>query len=66
MSNNPPYAVVELDRETYDFIVANCESNMAFGLNALGMVKEQSSLEKIVESIEQFKALKKKVEASKL
>ena len=68
MNNNPPYAVVELSKEQYDFILRNCDSNIRAGLSILtttGKTSEPMEV-KIVELIEQFKNIKKVVEKSKL
>lgn len=66
MSNNPPYRVVELDKETYEFIIANCDQNITFGLNALqNPAFSRPTLEKLVDVMEKFKAVKKALEAGK-
>lgn len=62
--NNPPHKVVELDKETYDFIIGNCDSNIAFGFRALEGMQSRDLMEKVVANIEQFKKLKKLLENS--
>lgn len=64
-SNNPPYAVVELDKASYDFIMKNCDDNIVFGLNALMAVSEDSA-RKLVDLMESFKAIKVSLEKGKL
>jgi len=64
-SNNPPYAVVELDKASYDFIMENCDNNIAFGLSALMTVSE-SGARKLVDLMESFKAIKASLEKGKL
>lgn len=73
MSNNPPYAVVELTREQYDFLVDNCAVNMSQGLamvDPCGPLREQplpmSTVRKIVDMVEKFRGVKAAVEKGKL
>lgn len=64
-SNNPPFAVVELDEETYNFLIRNCDQNIAFGLGALQTLSIGGA-EKMVVILESFKELKKRTEKGKL
>ena len=66
LTNNPPYAVLNLTEEEHKFLLGNCESNIVFGLNSLQMIEDRRSAERMVEVIEQFKNLKQKLERSKL
>lgn len=65
-TNSPPHAVLELTEEEFTFLLGNCESNIMFGLNSLQVIEDRSTAERMVEVIEQFKNLKKKLERSKL
>lgn len=58
--NNPPI-LVEMTPEMADFVVLNCESNMHFALANLQTVSRPTA-EKLVEQIENFRALLKAVE----
>jgi hypothetical protein len=63
-SNNAPYAVVELTKDQYDFLIRNCETNMLQGLNAVdpcGPMADKlsrSTITKLVDLIEEFRSLK--------
>lgn len=63
-TNNPPYKIVSLTKEQYDFVLHNIETNMIFGLAALQQLKERTTQEKMVALLEQFKDLKKAFEAA--
>ena len=55
MSNNPPEVVVKMDRKTAEFLLENCETNIAFSLGTLQTVSRETAV-KLVELIENFKA----------
>lgn len=61
--NNPP-VLIELTREEAAFLRENCESNVAFGLTALGSLTSRDLQEKMVRNIELFKAILDKVKLS--
>lgn len=58
-SNNPPYKVVELTKEQYEFLLDNCDTNISMGLEALPAMQSNESIQRIVDLIEQFKSVKK-------
>lgn len=63
--NNPPAAVVELSQEEYDFLVANCDSNIMLGLNVMqemGYDMSEEALRELVDLTEKFKKLKDKLQ----
>lgn len=63
MSNNPPYKSVYLSKEEYDFLMENCDTNIVFALNAMqNLDMGRSSLVKMVELLEKFKAIKSRLE----
>lgn len=64
MSNNPPDKLVSLTKAQWEFLISNCDSNIAFGLANLQNVTNRSTAEKLVEMLEQFKAVKKALEAA--
>lgn len=66
MSNNPPYAVLELTEEDYAFLLKNCDSNITFGLSALSVLTTRESAHEMVDLIEKFKGLKEKLNKAKL
>lgn len=61
MSNNPPEVLVGLSLEQAEFIIKNCDANVQFALSRL-MDVEEDTARKMVEQMEQFKALKSLVE----
>lgn len=65
LSNNPPKAIIELDKEMTTFVLDNCESNLRLGVILLQNMMDtdnRAGAEKVVELIEKFKKLKKIVE----
>jgi len=62
-TNSPPFAVVELTQEEHQFLLDHCDSNMTFGLASLQSLSEDNA-RRMVDILEQFKALKKKLERS--
>lgn len=68
MSNNPPFVVVELTKEEFEFLVGNCESNMEFAMKAMmsDPPLSRASLEKLVDLNEQFKGIRDKLKAASL
>lgn len=58
MSNNPPFAILELNEKQAKFLLANCDSNITMALGLLQSVKTREAAEKIVELNEQFKAIR--------
>jgi hypothetical protein len=69
--NNPPYAVLEMDKETAQFIIKNCIANEQFAFNTIiSMGYEKANTEsgkKLINSLEkakkQFRKLRLKIEA---
>lgn len=59
-SNNPPI-LVELTPELAQFVKDNCETNLAFGLQALGTLTSRDLQEQMVQQMENFKALRQAV-----
>ena len=60
--NNPP-VILELTSEEAAFLRDNCESNIAFGLDALQQLTSRDLQERMVGNIEMFKAIKAKISA---
>ena len=60
-SNNPPHVIIELTKEEYDFLIENCESNISLSLSVLNGLKSRSQAQKIVELLEKFKNIRKKL-----
>lgn len=58
--NNPPDVVLELTRDEAQFLLRNCDTNIAFGLANL-QTMERPAAEKLVGLIEQFKGLRNKL-----
>lgn len=64
MSNNAPYAVMELDKELYEFLIKNCEVNlhqMTSAIDPCGPMSgalSRGALEQLVDYIEKFKHLR--------
>ena len=50
-SNGAPFAVLELSKEQYDFLMNNCTANMEMGLNLLPTVTRRETAEKLVEQL---------------
>ena len=61
MSNNPPDVILELTQDEADFLLKNCESNMAFALSAMQALEDMKSLEKLVDLNEKFKNIRDKL-----
>lgn len=68
-SNDPPHAVVELDRRLYDFLIHNCDVNIAQTstmIDPCGPMRDtplsRSTTEKLVNLIEDFRELKRAAE----
>lgn len=68
-SNNPPAAVLELNEKQAKFLLNNCNTNIAFVLNAMmadqaaamtgkDRVLNRPALEKLIELSEQFKEIR--------
>ncbi len=66
MSNRPPYAVVELTQEQYDFLMRNCESNMTMALGLLTTTTSRTQAEKIVALNEQFKDIRETLKRARI
>lgn len=64
MSNNPPL-LVELTPELAEFLLENCESNLAFGIQALPTLTSQDLQEQMVTQLENFKALRAAVKKAR-
>lgn len=62
-TNEPPFAIVELTKEEHQFLLGHCDSNIAFGLASLQGLSEDNA-RRMVDILEQFKTLKKKLERS--
>ena len=63
--NNPPARIVELSEAQYQFLLNNCEVNMAAGLEALTIVTSREGQERMVELLEGFKSCRKALQAAK-
>lgn len=68
-SNDPPHAVVELDKRLYDFLIHNCEVNIHQTLAMIdpcGPMKDlnlsRETVEKLVNLVEDFRELKTRSE----
>ena len=57
-SNGAPFAILELSKEQYDFLMNNCEANMQMGLNLLPTVTRRETAEALVAQLERFKAIR--------
>ena len=66
LTNNPPYAVLNLTEEEHKFLLGNCESNIIFGLNALQIVTDEARARALVDTIESFKNISQKLKESVL
>jgi len=64
LTNNPPYAVLNLTEEEHKFLLGNCESNIIFGLNALQIVTDEARARALVDTIESFKNISQKLKES--
>ena len=62
LSNGP--APVVLTTEQKEFLVLNCDNNIALGLNALQNMQDRDLIEQMVGLLEQFKGIKKAVQES--
>lgn len=58
-TNNPPFKIVALTQEQYEFLLNNCDVNIEFGLKSLQMLETKEAIEKMVVLMESFKAVKK-------
>lgn len=63
--NNPPHAVVEMDKELYDFVMKSVEANMRMGLSVIMSMSPEGQRE-MVSLLEQNKRLKAALEKGKL
>lgn len=63
-TNNPPL-LVEMSPELAEFVLANCESNLTFGIQALGTLTSRDLQEQMVTQLEHFKALRAAVTKAK-
>lgn len=61
LTNNPPHAVLELTKEEHEFLLRNCESNIAFALSALQSLDSREAQEKMIHLLNQFKELELKL-----
>ena len=64
LTNNPPYAVLNLTEEEHKFLLGNCESNIIFGLNALQIVTDEARARALVDTIESYKNIPQKLKES--
>lgn len=62
MTNNAR-KVIALDDELYEMLLAHCDSNIRMGLELLPTLKHEDIARRCVETMEQFKRLKKLLEA---
>ncbi len=60
--NNPPAVILELTQEEATFILDNCESNIAMGLNLLQASTSEATARKVVDMMENFKTIRAKVQ----
>lgn len=60
-SNNPPHAIIYLSEDEHAFWLRNCEANIALGLRALQGGMSDDGAVKMVELLEQFKAMRNKL-----
>lgn len=71
-SNNAPFAVVELTEDQYNFLMENCETNIAQGITMIdpcGPMKDtlpMDTVKKVVALIEKFRSLRTAAEKGKL
>lgn len=65
MSNNPPYAVIELTEEEYQLIAENAETNIAMALAILPGITARENAERTVQVIEKFKRLRDKLKEAR-
>ena len=66
LTNNPPYAALNLTEEVHRFLLNNCESNIIFGLSALQETTSEKSARAMVDIIESFKNISQKLKESVL
>lgn len=67
MSNNPPYAELQLTQEEHEFLLRNCDSNITYALNTIQHGNlQRATVEKLVAQMEQFKAVKHKLQAARV
>lgn len=57
-TNSPPFRTIDLDEETFNFILDNCDANIVFGLESLQMLQSQDLVVKMVAQIEMFKKVR--------
>lgn len=57
-SNNPPDVVLELTHEQAQFLLSNCDQNIAVGLAGMQMLRDRDSLVKLVSLTEKFKEIR--------
>lgn len=58
MSNNPPFRTVELTEEQYNFLLNNCDANIAMGLQSLQAMESKDLIVQMVGIIDQFKSVR--------
>jgi hypothetical protein len=58
VSNNAPFATLDLDEDTANFLMKNCITNIRFGLAAIDGITSRDLAEKLVEQMNYFKHLR--------
>jgi len=64
MSNNPPDVILDLTFEEAKFLVENCEANLNLSLQVLPNLTSRDLMEKLVNQMEMFKTIRKKLQDS--
>jgi hypothetical protein len=58
MISNAPPVRIELDRHLADFVIENCDLNIAFALRMMQALEYRSAIQMLIVNIEQLKKLK--------
>lgn len=64
ISNNPPFAILELTQEEHEFLLDNCDRNIEFALVNLQKIESHDLAMKMVMLAEKFKNIRNKLRKS--
>lgn len=56
-SNNPPYFELPLTKDDFEFMVKEFEANIEFALMVMGLTKDRTSLQLLVDRTEKSKSI---------
>lgn len=62
MSNHPGKVVIQVDRDLAEWMITSCDANLEFGLKSLALLTTRESQQKMVDLLENNKAVKAAVQ----